>query len=476
MVLENLRKELAELDVDIIHQRIRLQELEDRHTIVGAQIDAFIFPILTLPPEITAEIFLEYAFGEDDGNLMCPEDTLILLTICRAWRKLALSVPALWATFDAGTLPMYRDGPEEMEKHLETWFNRAGALPLSLYWFGTTVDPCSGQLNNVISRHAPRLRYLHICISLGCVSHLSESLPFLLLEDLYISVLDETTSPTPLATAMQTFREAPQLRHVAIEAVSPASLILPWHQLESFRAVSVTPQECLDVLRMASSLRKFEYYGSYSDVPFFWNHEPVITYPRMMSLHLYNQHQELLQYLSLPALEDLHLGSLSVDEIILLSFLSRSRESLRHFTSSGTEPILSTQCFRTMPRLTTLDLYFLQAQPRIDFVRALNRQYEDDFLPTLEKLTLRQWEAQHIDNQLLDALLSRCTATDTEDGRSRMQLTSFELIWVGDDNLGMIVAGSEIISRFLGCHEGGLADLQGGGTKIRIQTDGKTYI
>ncbi|KAJ6543942.1 hypothetical protein B0H19DRAFT_1169064, partial [Mycena capillaripes] len=93
MYLENLRQELAELEISITRQRALLEELEERKSTIQAELDAFIFPI-----------FLQYAFDEDHDEELFPCLAVhLLLSVCRAWRTLALSVPALWATLDLGS-------------------------------------------------------------------------------------------------------------------------------------------------------------------------------------------------------------------------------------------------------------------------------------------------------------------------------------------------------------------------------------
>ncbi|KAJ7277511.1 hypothetical protein C8J57DRAFT_1007682, partial [Mycena rebaudengoi] len=55
-------------------------------------------PILTLPPEIGSEIFLQCLPGV--VYPISSEVPLSLLGICRAWNALALSTPALWTRID----------------------------------------------------------------------------------------------------------------------------------------------------------------------------------------------------------------------------------------------------------------------------------------------------------------------------------------------------------------------------------------
>jgi hypothetical protein len=465
MYLESLRKELAELETSITPQRLLLQELEERKAIVQAEIDAFTFPVLTLPPEITAEIFLQYAFEaqEDDDPF---REVLLLLIICRAWRALALSVPALWATLDVGTLPSYRNAPGEMEEIVEAWFSRAGALPLSLTWFGNSEEPWSGhQINATLSRHAPRLQTLNLHISSVGFSHLDDGIPFPLLQRLQLSNLTD-----PLNTPLLTFREAPQLRHVELDGIPPSSLILPWAQLETFITESIAPQEVLDVLRAAPSLRKLTTYHSGTTS---FSDNTIVSHHRLTSFRFVAGNPGIMRYLAFPALDDLYFASVSgLDDDILL-FLLRSRGSLRTFTIwRGILLSLSIQWFRHMPHLTSLKLSGLEPQSLVDFVRALNRQNERNFLPVLENLILTDWEPGAVETQLLDALETRCTRSETEDGRAQMPLKSFSLIW-GDE---YAAPSSLDITSLVQRHNVALRALDRRGMRIRIGNRDRNYL
>ncbi|KAJ7490267.1 hypothetical protein B0H11DRAFT_2400847 [Mycena galericulata] len=481
MYLENLRKELADLEISITRQRSLLEQLEERKATVRAEIDAFIFPVLTLPPEITTEIFLQYAFGthrELEDNLGCLfQNVFRLLAVCRVWRTLALSVPALWATLDVGSRPLDRNhAPGEMEEIVDTWFSRAGALPLFLNWFGATVDPWSGQINTVIRRHAPRLQTLRLCIHSGCVSHLIDGITFPHLQSLDLSNLDRATASTPLPTPVLTFREATQLRHVALERVSPSSLTLPWGLLNIFSANSISPQECLDVLRAAPELHTFDYYGSDGDDSFN-DDEPVVLHTRLTSFRLCNGNQDILRYLALPALENLDFGNVpGLRQDLFIPFLLRSRGSLRNFELSFTAPlVLSMQWFQHMMHLTSLDLPDLQSHSRTNFVWALNRQHDREFLPTLENLTFTDWKPDHVDTELLDALHTRCIRIETKDGHVHLQLKLLQLMWVARYP-GATIPTLDDIRGLVERHGVALRDLQICGTGIHVGTEDKNYI
>ncbi|KAJ7263002.1 hypothetical protein C8J57DRAFT_1001417, partial [Mycena rebaudengoi] len=62
---------------------------------------AIVYPVLTLPSETTAEIFMHYlgnfsVIAYDHALKAYPP--LLLASVCREWRRVALSFPRLWAT------------------------------------------------------------------------------------------------------------------------------------------------------------------------------------------------------------------------------------------------------------------------------------------------------------------------------------------------------------------------------------------
>ncbi|KAJ7666551.1 hypothetical protein B0H17DRAFT_1210594 [Mycena rosella] len=472
MHLDHLRNELADIEISIIRQRLLLEELEERKAAVRAELDGFVFPVLTLPPEITAEIFLQLALGDsNDDDSRDFQGVLLILAVCRTWRTLALSVPALWATLNLRTLAWRPNAPGEMEELVDTWFSRAGALPLSLNWFGN-LEQSSGQLNTIIGRHALRLQSLHIGIDMGCVSDLIDSIPFPRLELLALENYDDIAPDMPVST----FGEAPQLRHVSLQRVSPSSLILPWGLLEIFSATFITPHQCLYVLRAAPLLRKFDFYGSPEGS--FDDDEAVILHLRLTSFRLCNGGQEIVQYLALPALEVLSFENLpGLDDDIFLPFLSRLRGSLRDFTIScrGRLVLISPQWFQHMPHLTDLNLARLQPQSRAGFVRALNRHHKREFLPALKNLTFMDWQPFEVDIELLDALATRCTQMEADEGHMRMPLKSLRLIWEVDypvTSVPSLIDIENLVQR----HGVALRDLRRRGMGIHIGTKDCNYL
>ncbi|KAJ6602553.1 hypothetical protein DFH09DRAFT_859208, partial [Mycena vulgaris] len=76
----------------IEEQILRLQE-ERKHT--KSALASIVFPVLSLPVEITSEIFLQCL----DGRPIKPdlrEIPLVLTRVCSAWRSITINTPRLW--------------------------------------------------------------------------------------------------------------------------------------------------------------------------------------------------------------------------------------------------------------------------------------------------------------------------------------------------------------------------------------------
>ncbi|KAJ6505285.1 hypothetical protein C8R45DRAFT_753118, partial [Mycena sanguinolenta] len=82
------------LNANISHHESILQELKQQRSTILTELNLVAYPVLTLPPEITAEIF---KWCIDTRLRPLPSVASLLLTrICRDWRALAFSTPALW--------------------------------------------------------------------------------------------------------------------------------------------------------------------------------------------------------------------------------------------------------------------------------------------------------------------------------------------------------------------------------------------
>ncbi|KAJ7167735.1 hypothetical protein C8R46DRAFT_1191797 [Mycena filopes] len=472
--LESLRTELATLSASAAHYRLLIEEVEQRQATVQATLDAVIFPILTLPPEVTTEIFLHCAVAtlasrHDLGPP--PKDILNLTGICRRWRNLALSIPRLWSTLNLDNL--WHVAQEELAAVTDSWFSRAGALPLRLQWMGDVESETqeSSETNAVLRRYAPRLQGLSLSVTSGRVCDLNDTLSFPLLQHLNLTTFGGA-SPSP-APPILAFRATPRLRHLHIYGISPPSLIgIRWELLESLVTSSVPPQKCLDVLRNAPSLLRYDFYGSYNNS--YDADQGDVLHPRLTTLSLLGGDHEMMRYLTFPSLRELSLHLPHLDDGVFVQFLSRSRGELRNFEMT-TNVVLSLSWFHHMMHLTILTLGELQVDSAQNLVRALNRHREHSFLPALETLTLKNWKSDQLDMQLVDTLASRSTAQEAKDDRPALtKLKSFKFLWT---QRGRIVGtGLADMASLIRNFSASLRGLERQGMKLYIGTGDKNCL
>ncbi|KAJ7034123.1 hypothetical protein C8F04DRAFT_915358, partial [Mycena alexandri] len=98
-----------------------------------------VYPVATLPPEITSNIFLQCLLPSPElsspiqvhpSMYMAP---LLFLQICRMWRDIALSTPRLWVNLHLNLAELRKEiGEKQLEKRIRDWFGRAGTCPLYL--------------------------------------------------------------------------------------------------------------------------------------------------------------------------------------------------------------------------------------------------------------------------------------------------------------------------------------------------------
>ncbi|KAJ7274148.1 hypothetical protein C8J57DRAFT_1062663, partial [Mycena rebaudengoi] len=97
-----------------------------------AELDSIVYPVLTIPLEVTSNIF-EQSIPEDSPH-PSPENAPLLLTqICRQWRATALATPSLWQYIRLELPPWYYVGQNEGgERLLQMWLENSAKLPLSI--------------------------------------------------------------------------------------------------------------------------------------------------------------------------------------------------------------------------------------------------------------------------------------------------------------------------------------------------------
>ncbi|KAJ6560443.1 hypothetical protein B0H19DRAFT_1147735, partial [Mycena capillaripes] len=127
------RAQISELSSAISRQKQLLDDMQSRFKLhdLQTQLNSIPYPVLTLPPEITSEFFFQclpelgWSGVRDKG--VAPR---LLTHVCREWRQIAISTPALWATFHV--IFDTEDGFYKLAEDAKIWFARAGKCPLSV--------------------------------------------------------------------------------------------------------------------------------------------------------------------------------------------------------------------------------------------------------------------------------------------------------------------------------------------------------
>ncbi|KAJ7633160.1 hypothetical protein FB45DRAFT_726666, partial [Roridomyces roridus] len=206
-------------------------------------------PVLTLPTEITSEIFLQFLPPYPERPALAGRlSPSFLLRICRTWRDVALST--LWCA-----MRLYIWPPFQQRHLLEAWLRRSGSLPLSIAVQSELgVDShliIITPLMDAILSHASRWQEMDIFLPFDILGLLTCSMP--LLRSLTLgpsALLSSSDTEPPLALFMQ----APNLEDVTLyEDFDPFRIMLPWSQITTLTA-SPYVDEAAEMLRNAPRL------------------------------------------------------------------------------------------------------------------------------------------------------------------------------------------------------------------------------
>ncbi|CAK5284873.1 unnamed protein product [Mycena citricolor] len=128
-----LRKRISALDRSISILQDQLRVLEAEKADLATRLCRSTYLVETLPPEITAQIFMHY-IAALEGPTLSPA----LLGVCRTWRQVALGTPGLWNDIFVSS-----DHPQP-DALLERWVERTGPripLDLELNTTSRTMEP-----------------------------------------------------------------------------------------------------------------------------------------------------------------------------------------------------------------------------------------------------------------------------------------------------------------------------------------------
>ncbi|KAK7062268.1 F-box domain-containing protein [Favolaschia claudopus] len=350
--------------------------------------------ILTLPPEITSEIFGHCSPTQRVGDVVNVYEAPLLLTqVCGAWRQIAISTPALWTTFDI-TLKHPGDLPK-LGRIAQTWFERAKNFPLVLRIRGPLKENKTlGRLIKTFCNHSGQMRSLEFYTGGEDLETIQLNIPGVLdlaiLQRLSIRLTDDWDCER--RQGIKIFETAPNLQEVLISDTLPSFLSLPWQQLTTITAEMVSVTTCMKLMRLTPILVKCFLspflVGDAIDVA----RRERLYLPQLQHLTLFSTTTTgfVLDSITLPALQTLEIRRADrFDAENFDCFLERSSPPLQKLvitvldSAHGTSLILSPS-FTTLP-LVELKLWILTGSFAVHFFSFL--EGGDNFLPQLRSLS-----------------------------------------------------------------------------------------
>ncbi|KAJ7089046.1 hypothetical protein C8R43DRAFT_1050679 [Mycena crocata] len=236
--IENISLQILELERSLSILRREKKRAEKR-------LASYTYPILTLPNEISSEIFLQcipiYPICPD---FIGPLSPTLLTRICRQWREIAFATPVLWRAMSINLMDHISD--EENSTRLHLWMTRSRSLPVSIC-FERNDNAFPSQLCvEALNLHRARWEYLQLegTSAEDACSLFSGPMPSL--RELKLAWGIQPRS-------MVAFADAPLLRSLRFESF-PWAVMLPWSQITSLDLAGVNVTDCTRVFKDTPAL------------------------------------------------------------------------------------------------------------------------------------------------------------------------------------------------------------------------------
>ncbi|KAJ7103755.1 hypothetical protein C8R44DRAFT_344067 [Mycena epipterygia] len=359
--------------------------LAQKQASMQTQLDTIADPVLSLPPEVVSEIFI-HCLCDTRARPNFAEAPLLLCNICSDWRSIATATPALWSSLEL-TFKFSLFGSRFIAL-LAIWLSRTGSHPLSLSLGYDEYTAAKrrhqlDQLVNLLIQHCDQWEEVELKLpDASEFDQFKASFPAL-------KMLTVGHSGKPFTTTVSSFTDTPSLMRIHLNegcALGPVAWKTIGPQLTVLKCEALHVDECLRLLRTATRIVEFTVHLKEGG-----SHMPggPFLLPTLRTLHLLREecHMDLLQHLTLPALETLSISFENEDIPRFLSFLSRSACPLVRviFDAWPFDQIELVRCLRAMPSLHELQLW----RPQY-FTDSFLRQLADPefLLPNLTILDL----------------------------------------------------------------------------------------
>ncbi|KAF5347163.1 hypothetical protein D9758_011060 [Tetrapyrgos nigripes] len=310
-------------------------------------------PALQFPFELFSDILL-LSIDEDLSVETTIERPLALSQVSQNWRSVSLSTPRLWSRL---YLTISRSTATRYPSLVETWLTRSVSCPLHVelhmaHWQDEKISSMSHSILQAIVQHSDR--WQRIVLSLPSTA-LASLVPIkgrlAILAELSLRSRDFPRS------ALDIFETAPMLRSFESFHFSPLDLSLPWAQLSTIIAASISIPQCLEMQRRCPRLQKGAFFLTDSssqelDIDIRSLFRSITLSPHSVDIN------PLLERCTYPQLVYLQIHDLQVSSRTQLpSFLARSPNlqslKLNQVALSSSDLVA---CLQSVPNLVTLEL------------------------------------------------------------------------------------------------------------------------
>ncbi|KAK6977941.1 F-box domain-containing protein [Favolaschia claudopus] len=258
----DLETQIAGLEHTISVLRAARQPVQDR-------VDSYKYPVLTLPNEIVAEIFIRFLPTYPSPHPLTGTHSPTCLThVCRQWREIAHTTPALWRVIDL-TRPTEQYNAEKIAALVNLWSGRSGCCPMAVHL--TDGNEPRSVFPAVIHHRA---RWEHLTLDLNTTEYLDAiqgSFPSLKTLTVHFSSL---VRDAPVVS----FQDLPLLHTALLNDLHMVHIILPWSQLTSLVLMCINSEHCMSVLQQTSQLVRCELH--------LWRPQKDLTEGSVHLLHL----------------------------------------------------------------------------------------------------------------------------------------------------------------------------------------------
>ncbi|KAJ7058935.1 hypothetical protein C8F01DRAFT_284449 [Mycena amicta] len=418
MQLDELAHEISEIGTELEEDFDSLSilfDLKDGHPSESVLRPPVVYPILSLPYDVVCELFLAMLHARNPARLRSTSAPLLLMHVCKQWRTLVLSMPALWANLEIVLRPVAQQG--SLPGDFSRWITCICPSPRNLRLTGWATGREAQHMLAILHHHRERLQTLSLHVGTVdprvMISPLA--LPALTTVDIgrFRTIKFQGQSTKKLCFAA--FRDLPALREVTLKCLASGTswgLQLPHSQLTVFTAEGLTLVDCLRVLSHAVNLNKCTFL-SINNTASMSLRAPLI-HNSLKELVLSSSPSTLLSFdLRFPALSSLSLTSDHGFTSHISNFISKCATSLLHLEfsvqSAGARHLISPitpTALRNLENLTVLTLRGLTATVALPILYALDVHTSARFLPLLRQLHMKQ-SSLILDDAVVLALRSR---------------------------------------------------------------------